>query len=101
MAGQRGNLADECAPCFGMCMDPDFSNGAVHKLQAMLNYGLEDPDRHFPESYIEACRRWFAALSNRQRQVGEFAVAAFAKGNKLQAEAIAAALPPAPKCPLI
>jgi len=82
-------------------MADDLSNSSAHKLQAMLNHDRHASDKDLPASYVEACRRWFAALSEGERQIGSAAAAAFAKGHKTEGERIASALPPAPKCPLI
>lgn len=79
-------------------MADDLSNRSAHKLQAMFNH---DSDKDFPASYVEACRRWFAALSDHERRMGSIAVAEFAKGHETEAERIASALPPAPVCQLL
>ena len=67
----------------------------------MLNHDRYDSDKDLPASYVEACRRWVAALSDSERQSGESAVAAVIKGHKTEGERIASALPPAPVCPLL
>jgi hypothetical protein len=79
-------------------MADDLSNSSAHKLQAMLNH---DSEKDFPALYVAACRRWFAALSDSERQSGESAVAEFSKGRETEAERIASAMPPAPVCPLL
>jgi len=82
-------------------MADDLSNSSAHKLQAMLNHDRHDSDKDLPASYVEACQRWFAVLSDHERRMGSIAVSAFAKGHETEAERIASALPPAPRCPLL
>jgi hypothetical protein len=82
-------------------MADDLSNSSAHKLRALLTHNWHDSDKGFPALYVAACRRWFAALTDSERQAGESAVAAFGKGHETEAERIASALPPAPVCPLI
>jgi hypothetical protein len=81
-------------------MDQDI-DGAAHKLQAALVQGWHDLDRGVPESYVEACQRWFAGLSEEDRYVADAAVAAFERYDEAEAEKIAAGLPVAPRCPLL
>jgi len=81
-------------------MDQDI-DGAAHKLHAALIHSWHDLDRDFPVSYVEACQRWYAALSEENRCVADAAVAAFERYDETEAEKIAAGLPAAPRCPLL
>jgi len=94
------DLAGDCVLCFDIAMDLDI-DGAAHKLQAALVHGWHDLDRGFPASYVEACQRWFAALSDGDRCIADAAVAAFERYDETEAEKIAARLPTAPRCPLL
>jgi len=71
------------------------------KLQAVFNSDWSNHNRDLPVMYLEACRRWFTALSDSNRRLVSDAVEAFAKGDELKAHRIAAELPPAPVCPLL
>ena len=78
----------------------DFSDRAADKLQAAVNHEWDDPDHAFAPAYIEACARWFAGISTRQRNIAALAVGVFDDGSTTAAEKIASALPAAPKVPL-
>ena len=94
------DLAGECDACFDINMVQDI-DGAGHNLHAALVHGWHDSDRDFPVSYVEACQRWFAALSEEDRRVADAAVVAFERYDESEAEKIAARLPAAPRCPLL
>jgi hypothetical protein len=81
-------------------MDRDI-DGAAHNLQAALVHSWHELDRNFPQSYVEQCRCWFAALSKADQLVADAAVAAFERYDETEAEKIAARLPMAPRCPLL
>jgi len=82
-------------------MVTDLSNDAAHKLQAVLNHDWPEADKDFPPGYIAACWRWFSALSADDQVVAAQARGAFDKGDEAEAVKAAAALPPAPVCPLL
>ena len=86
--------------CFDLGMDQDI-DGAAHNLQAALVHSWHELDKDFPLSYVEACQRWFAALSKVEKSVADAAVAAFERYDEAEAEKIAARLPTAPRCPLL
>jgi hypothetical protein len=69
------------------------------KLQAALNHGWPDPDRDFPSDYLDACKRWFEALSPRARNTAVAAIAAYGRGDEIAAVELAGVLPPAPVPP--
>jgi hypothetical protein len=76
------------------------SDRAGDKLQAALVRIWDEPERDFPGPYVEACARWFAGLSERDRGVAAHAVWAYRGGDEGRAAAIAAALPAAPRLPV-
>lgn len=76
-----------------------YSNDARDKLMAALNHDWPDHDQEFSASYIDACGKWFASLSNSDRMAASSARAAFNRGDEAGAEKLAAALPSAPKLP--
>jgi hypothetical protein len=82
-------------------MADELSNDAAHKLQAVLNHDRTDADKDLPPGYIADCWRWFHALRASDQVVASVAAATFAKGDEIGAEKAAAALPPAPVCPLL
>jgi hypothetical protein len=72
------------------------SNDADQKLQAVINHDWPETDNAVPRSYVQACGRWFAALSADDKVVAAMARAAFEKGDEAEAKKAASALPPAP-----
>ena len=83
-------------------MADDLSNDPEHKLHAVMNHDWPDMKKGFPLSHFQACGRWFAALSADDQVVVAAQVrATFEKGNEAEAQKAAAALPPAPVCPLL
>ena len=81
-------LAGEYFLCFDISMDQDI-DGAAHKLQAASVHGWHDLDGTFPASYVEACHRWFAVLSEDDPRIADAAVAAFERYDETEAEKIA------------
>jgi hypothetical protein len=89
-------------PATVMVADPmQRSDRASDKLQAALVRIWDEPERDFPRAYIEACARWFAGLSERERGLAAYAVWAYRGGEEARAAEIAAALPPAPRVPVL
>ena len=70
------------------------------KLQAVVNHDLPDREGDLGADYREACRAWFAKLSERDKAIAAWASEAYAAGDESTAEQIAAELPPAPIFPL-
>lgn len=95
------HLATGMAPWFDASMSDELSTDPAQKLQAVLNHDRTDADRDFPAGYLAACWRWFHDLSASDQVEAAVARAEFDKGNVAEAERAAAALPPAPVCPLI
>jgi hypothetical protein len=83
-----------------MADTPPMSDRSDSKLQAVLNHDRSDHD-DLGASYRGACKAWFARLTDREREVAREATEAFAGGYETRAEQIAAALPPAPRFPLL
>ena len=52
-------------------------------------------------AYNGACKAWFARLTASEKGIAREAAEAFADGHETRAEQIAAALPPAPRFPLL
>ena len=77
----------------------ELSDHPADKLQAALNHGWPDPDRDFPPDYLDACTRWFDALSPRARHAAIAAIAAYGRGDEVAAAELAGVLPPAPVPP--
>jgi hypothetical protein len=85
-----------------MVADPmQLSDRASDKLQAALIRVWDEPERDFPRAYVEACARWFAGLSESERGLAAYAVWAYRGGDEARAAAIATALPPAPRVPVL
>jgi hypothetical protein len=82
-------------------MSDELLNNPAHKLQAVLNHTLTDSDKELPPAYVAACWRWFSALSGDDQVIAAVARAAYDKGDEGEAVKAAAALPPAPVCPLL
>ena len=82
-------------------MADELSNDPAHKLQAVLNHTLADPNKDLPPAYVAACWRWFSVLSGDDQVIAAVARAAYDKGDEGEAVEAAAALPPAPVCPLL
>lgn len=80
--------------------EPTLSDAPGDKLKAALLRVWDDPARDFPDDYVEACARWFAGLSERDKGIAARAVWAYAGGDEPEAARIAAALPRAPSVPL-
>jgi hypothetical protein len=89
------------ASWFDIVMADELSNDPAHKLQAVLNHTLTDPDKDLPPAYVAACWRWFSALSGDDQVIAAVARSAYDKGDAGEAVRAAAALPPAPVCPLL
>ena len=98
---QYSRLADGLAPWFDAGMDDELSTDPVHKLQAVLNHDRTDADKDFPPGYLAACWRWFHDLPARDQVAAAIVRAEFENGNEAEAQKAAAALPPAPVCPLL
>ena len=81
-------------------MSDELSNDPTHKLQAVLNHTLTDPDKYLPPAYVAACWRWFSALSGDDQVIAAVARAAYDKKDEGEAVKAAALLPAAPVCPL-
>ena len=84
-----------------MYMADALSDHPADKVQAVLNHTLADPDKELPPAYVAACWRWFSALSGDDQLIAAVARAAYDKGDEGEAVKAAAALPPAPVCPLL
>jgi hypothetical protein len=82
-------------------MADKLSDGAAHKLHAALYHEWPSSDGVFLPEYREALQLWFAALSKSDRKMATMARAAFDRGDDAEAQNAAAALPPAPVCPLL
>jgi hypothetical protein len=80
-------------------MVAELSDDVADKLQAILNHESDDRGGGFGENYLQAAAAWFAGLSDRDKAMADKADAAFAFGDELRAEEIAAPLPPAPRFP--
>jgi hypothetical protein len=76
------------------------SNDVRDKMQAAMLHDWPDAEKRFPPRYVEACGRWFAALSEADSVIAVAVRTAFDRGDEKQARKIAAALPPAPRRPL-
>ena len=98
---QYGRLADGLAPWFDAGMDDELSTDPVHKLQAVLKSRPDGRDKDFPRGYLAACWRWFHDLPASDQVAAAVVRAEFEKGNEAEAQKAAAALPPAPVCPLL
>jgi hypothetical protein len=81
-------------------MIAELSDDVGDKLHAVLNHQSDDRGGGFKKNYLQAAAAWFAGLSDRDKAVADKADAAFAFGDELRAEELAAALPPAPVFPL-
>ena len=78
----------------------ELSDDSTDKLQAALNYAVPDPDDYLGVEYRDACAEWFARLTQGERWRLAMVLAAYERGAEADAEQLAAALPPAPRCPL-
>jgi hypothetical protein len=78
----------------------DLSDDAHDKLQAALNYAAPDPDDYLGAEYRDACGAWFSRLTQGERWRLAMVIAAYERGSEADAEQLAVALPPAPRCPL-
>jgi len=76
------------------------SHDSGDKLHAVVNRYWPNKSKDDPETYTDACRRWYEGLSGSERAVAILAAATFQKGDEAGAERMAAALPPAPEYPL-
>ena len=70
------------------------------KLRAVLNYAAPDPDDDLGIEYRDACAAWFARLTQGERWRLAIVLAAYERGAEADAEELATALPPAPRCPV-
>ena len=77
------------------------SHCAQDKLRALLNRNWDDPKKAFALAYIDACATWFAGLTEGERRIADLALRAYLEGDEAGAQKIAAALPAAPKGPLV
>ena len=82
-------------------MVAELSDDVADKLQAIRNHESDDRGGGFGENYLQAAAAWFASLSDRDKAMADKADSAFAFGDELRAEEIAAPLPPAPRFPRI
>ena len=94
--GRLGSAQASASRGEAMTGPQQLSDHPADKLQAALNYGWPDPDRDFPPDYLEACARWFDALSPRARHAAVAAIAAYGRGDEIAAAELAGILPPAP-----
>lgn len=78
----------------------ELSNDTAHKLHAALYHEWPSSDGFFLTEYREALQRWFRTLSVSDRMMANMARVAFDRGDDAEARKAAAALPPAPVCPL-
>jgi hypothetical protein len=67
------------------------------KLQAVLTHDLPAGDDYLGADYRQACAKWFADLTERERGSVGRAEEAFDLGNQSAAEEIVSGLPPAPR----
>ena len=77
----------------------DTSEDPADKLQAALNHDWADPRDELGVAYRNACKVWFASLSERERSIALKVRESFERYDEKAAEKIAAELPPAPKFP--
>ena len=82
-------------------MADELSNDTAHKLHAALYHEWPSKDGYFLTGYRDALKLWFMALPPSDKMVTKIARAAFDRGDDAGALKAAAALPPAPVCPLI
>lgn len=82
-------------------MATELSNDIPHKLHAALYHEWPSSDEFFQTNYRDALKRWFTNLSAGDKMATKSARRAFDRGDDAGASATAAALPPAPVCPLI
>jgi hypothetical protein len=76
------------------------SSKAADNLAACLNYAVtRGPEHKQHRNYFSACGRWWSELKPDERETALVVLDAYA-GHRDAAEAIAALLPAAPKCPL-
>jgi hypothetical protein len=73
------------------------SGDADDKLAACFARPSTDPTE---QRYFDACARWWSTLTPQNRDVVRTIIDAVASAHKDAAESMAAALPPAPRCPL-
>lgn len=78
-------------------MDEMLSHDPAHKLHAAMAMDGGEPHLAMPPRYMEACRRWYAALSESQRAAAMAALRALHAGDNVHALATAGALPAAPR----
>jgi hypothetical protein len=97
------NYGPQCGlHSFFVCaMADELSNDTAHKLHAALYHEWPSSDGVFLNRYRDALKLWFTGLSPSDKMVTKVARAAFDRGEDAEAEKAAAALPPAPVCPLL
>jgi hypothetical protein len=78
----------------------DLSDDPHDKLYAALNHAAPDPDDDLDVEYRDACAVWFSRLTQGERWRLAMVLAAHERGAEVDAEQLATALPPAPRCPL-
>jgi hypothetical protein len=81
-------------------INPSLSTDARDKLHAAINWDRTRPDTVLSAEYREACLAWFTSLCEADRWRVAMVHQAHDKGRHGDAEQMAAALPPAPRCPL-
>jgi hypothetical protein len=74
------------------------SDAPRDKLYAAACHDLGNTD-DLGADYLQACARWYAALTPQERTIAMAAVAAFDLGREPHAAEIARVLPPAPVFP--
>ena len=82
-------------------MATELSNDTAHKLHAALYHEWPSADGFFLTGYRDALDHWFTALTPGDKRATTNARAAFDRGDDAGASKAAAALPPAPVCPLL
>ena len=78
-------------------MDDMLSHDPAHKLHAAMAMDGGEPHLAMPPRYMEACRRWYAALSESEKAAATAALRALHAGDNARALSIAATLPAAPR----
>jgi len=82
-------------------MADELSDDTAHKLHAALYHEWPSSDGVFLTGYRDALKLWFTGLSLSDKVATKVARAAFDRGDDAEAQEAAAALPPAPVCPLL
>jgi hypothetical protein len=80
-------------------MNEALSDDPAQKLHAAMVLDGKQPHLALPARYMDACRRWYAGLSEGDKAVAASALTALASGDNARALATAAGLPAAPRFP--